>query len=49
MINDLELRILTDYERLWRSDLLGHSDPILERLLDIRLDVVHEPLELVRP
>lgn len=49
VINDLELRILTDYERLWCNDLLGHSDPILECLLDIRLYVVHEPLELVRP
>ena len=48
MIDDLEFGILTDYKRFRCLYLLRHLDPILERLLDVGLDLIHEPFELIR-
>ncbi len=47
MIHYLEFGILTDYKRFRRINLLRHLDPVFERFLDIWLNLIHQPLELV--
>ena len=47
MIHDLELGILTDYKRFGRINLLRDLDSVFKRFLDIGLDLIHKPLELV--
>ena len=47
MIHDLEFGILTDYKCFGCIHLLRHPDPVFERFLDIWLDLVHQPFELI--
>ena len=49
MINDLEFGILTDYKRFRCQHLLRHLDPVLERFLDVGLDLINQSFELVGP